>query len=208
MYSGLAGERKHRAERQNKMNIQEIENTNHELGSFSNESTAAFTSSVSSHNSGEIAANKEAREISNKGNIALVISEDAYCKHTDAIIGSHFGVEEFDTVAEALGAVSSSTVKVVGKAKTQGAVLVDLGEFVGETVVVRVDGKNLRHNRSFTDKVDGDTGAFFLYERVYAASEINLEHWRELDESEAATFERVRGEIAAELSGWVGRSWN
>lgn len=205
MYTVLAGGRKHRAERQNKMNIQEIENTNHELGSFSNESTAAFTSSVSSHNSGEIAANKEAREISNKGNIALVISEDAYCKHTDATIGSHFGVLEFDTVAEALGAVNSSTVKVVGKVKIEAATILDLGEF-GETVIVSVPGeeantwKTLRHNRTFereNSQVDHlgnrGTAAELLLSRVQDKLEINLEHWRELNDEEA---DKVAEEIA------------
>ena len=193
MYTGLAGERKHRAERQNKMNIQEIEHIDHELGSFKNESAAAFTSSVRDHNSGEVAANKEAREISDRGNIALVISEDAYCKHTDAIIGKYFGTLEFDTVAEALGAVSSSTVEVVGKVKINSSAsvnILELGEF-GETVIVSVPGeeantwKDLRHVGTFDD-------AFALLEKVQSKLEINLEHWRELNASEAETVAEER----------------
>ena len=187
------------------MNIQEIENTNHELGSFSNESTAAFTSSVRDHNSGEVAANKEAQEISNRGNIALVISEEAYCKHTDATIGSHFGVLEFDTVAEAFSAINSSTVKVVGKAKIEFSNVLVLGreDWDGETVVTRVGNTNYRHNRTFTlEPGEVDTGAFFLNERVDKAREINLEHWRPLTESEEEILQgqinEARGEAERE----------
>tara|TARA_R110000824_G_scaffold282823_2_gene471120 strand:- start:558 stop:878 length:321 start_codon:yes stop_codon:yes gene_type:complete len=81
-----------------------------------------------------------------------------------------------------------NTVKIATRAHTT---ILYLGEFGGETVIVSVPGeeantwKDLRHVGTFDD-------AFALLERVQSKLEINLEHWRELNSSEAETVAEER----------------
>tara|TARA_R110000744_G_scaffold309693_1_gene417544 strand:+ start:587 stop:889 length:303 start_codon:yes stop_codon:yes gene_type:complete len=80
-----------------------------------------------------------------------------------------------------------NTIKIETKAHTT---ILYLGEF-GETVIVSVPGeeantwKDLRHVGAFDD-------AFALLERVQSKLEINLDHWRELNASEAEVVAEER----------------
>jgi len=80
--------------------------------------------------------------------------------------------------------------------KIEAATILDLGEF-GETVIASVGGKDFRHNKSFEIRWIEEAGsrgtdAFLLLERVEAKEEINLEHWRELNDEEAETIAEER----------------
>ena len=92
-----------------------------------------------------------------------------------------------------------NTVKINSSAY---ATILDLGEF-GETVIVSVPGKeantwkNLRHNRTFEIRWIEEAGsrgtdAELLLSRVQDKLEINLEHWRELNDEEAETVAEER----------------
>jgi|15BtaG_2_1085339.scaffolds.fasta_scaffold00086_30 hypothetical protein len=94
--------------------------------------------------------------------------------------------------------------------KIQSATILKLGEFIGETVIIFVNGKYMRHCRTFSDSAEygnahqddtfgeWETGAFLLMERVEQARRVNLWHWRELDASEAQTLKEQGEEMLAD----------